>query len=341
VHVGIDVSATRGFDIAILDDGRRVTFLAKARDLDGVAVIARGLPPESVVAVDAPPGPSRGLVAGGKRFRVAEEELHKLGVSLYPVPPAEAETSSWMREGYALFEILAKAGFPVFFEGPARGGVSIEVYPHLSYRTLAGSPRGKLSKIEWSRAALRRRVSGAPKDATQDQLDAIAAALTAWYFANHRAVGYGDPREGVIFAPIGDERDEAPPGPDQLALHIDTDVPAIGTTESGSIASAAAMRTPSFARRVLRLVARIPHGQVATFGDIARACGNPSASRAVGTVLAGHSFEVPTHRVVDAQGRPSPAFGGGPEVQLQRLQAEGVRIDNGRVDLEASRWRPS
>jgi methylated-DNA-protein-cysteine methyltransferase-like protein len=341
VHVGIDVSATRGFDVAILDDERRVVFLGKARDLDAVAVVARGLPPESIVAVDAPPGPSRGLVPGGKRFRVAEEELHKLGVSLYPVPPADAETSSWMREGYALFEVLAKAGFPVFFEDRARGGVSIEVYPHLTYRTLSGSARGKLSKIEWSRAALRRRVSGAPKDATQDELDAIAAALTGWYFAHQRSVGYGDPREGVIFAPIGEERDEAAAGPDQLALQIDTDVPAVAHAEDGGIAGSAAMRAPSFSRRVLRLVARIPRGSVATFGDIARTCGNPSASRAVGTVLAGHSFEVPTHRVVDAQGRPSSAFGGGPEVQLQRLAAEGVKIDNGRVDLEASRWRPS
>lgn len=338
--VGIDVSATRGFDVAALDEDRRVILLAKTRDLDAVSVIARGLPPESVVAIDAPPGPSRGLVAGGKRFRVAEEELHRLGVSLYPVPPAETEPSSWMREGFALYEILAKAGFPAFFEGPARGGVSIEVYPHLTYRTLAGAARGKASKIEWSRAALRRRVSGAPKDATQDQLDAIAAALTAWYFTRHRTVGYGDPRDGVIFAPLGEDREEAPAGPDQLALQIEA-APVVAKSSAASIASAAAMRTPSFARRVLRVVALIPQGRVATFGDIARACGNPSASRAVGTVLAGHSFEIPTHRVVDARGRPSSAFGGGAALQLEKLVAEGVRVDNGRVDLSASRWRPS
>lgn len=341
MHVGIDVSATRGFDVAALDDDRRVVLIAKARDLDAVSVIARGLPPQSVVAVDAPPGPSRGLVAGGKRFRVAEEELHRLGVSLYPVPPADAEPSSWMREGFALFEILAKAGFPTFFDGPARGGVSIEVYPHLTYRTLAGAARGKLSKIEWSRAALRRRVAGAPKDATQDQLDAIAAALTAWYFAHQRTVAYGDPREGVIFGPLAEDREEGPPGVDQLALHIEAPGAAIPAGAVSPIAGSAAMRAPSFSRRVLRLVDRIPHGRVATFGDIARACGNPSASRAVGTVLAGHTFEVPTHRVVDAQGRPSSAFGGGPDVQLSKLAAEGVRIENGRVDLSVSRWRPT
>jgi alkylated DNA nucleotide flippase Atl1 len=60
----------------------------------------------------------------------------------------------------------------------------------------------------------------------------------------------------------------------------------------------------------------------------------------VGTILAGHSFEVPTHRVVDARGLPSPAFGGGPGVQLERLAAEGVGVEGDRVDLSVCRWSP-
>lgn len=333
VHVGIDVSATRGFDIAAIDSSRRLVLLAKAQNLEAVSVIARGLPPESVIAVDAPPGPSQGLVAGGKRFRVAEEELHRIGVSLYPVPPTEADAASWMREGFSLYEVLAKAGFPTFFEGTARRGVSFEVYPHLTYRVLAGGARGRLSKIEWSRAALRGRVTGVPKIATQDELDAIAAALTAWHFDHDRWAGYGDPREGVIVAPLADDRDDVTAGPDQLALAIDAPHPGAGL-------SAVPRETP-FAQRVVRVVARIPSGRVATYGDVARACGNPGAARAVGTVLAGHAFEVPTHRVVDASGRPSSAFGGGAERQLERLAAEGVPVANGRVDLAATRWRPS
>ena len=102
MHVGIDVSANRGFDVAIVDDDRRLVLLAKARDLEAVAVIVRGLPPESVVAVDAPPAPSRGLVEGGKRYRVAEEALHRLGVSLYPVPPDEDSPYCQARGGLPL-----------------------------------------------------------------------------------------------------------------------------------------------------------------------------------------------------------------------------------------------
>ena len=335
MHAGIDVSATRGFDVAVLDDDRRLVLLAKARDLDAVSVIARGLPAESVVAVDAPPAPARGLVPEGKRYRVAEQELHKLGISLYPTPPSETEAQAWMREGFALYEVLAKAGFPVFFEGPARRGVSFEVYPHLTYRMLAGAARGKTSKIEWSRSALRRRVSGVPKDATQDQLDAAAAALTAWYFARDRWAGYGDPREGVIVAPLADDREELPLDADQLSLGID---PPPASTVAVVQPGGAVKETP-FAQRVLRFVASIPPGRVVTYGDVARACGKASGSRAVGTILAAHSFEVPTHRVVDANGRPSEAFGGGPERQIEKLAKEGATIAGGRVDLAQSRWR--
>lgn len=332
MYAGIDVSATRGFDVAVLDDDRRVALLAKARDLDAAGLIIRGLPPETVVAVDAPPAPSRGFAGAGKGYRVAEQELHRLGVSLYPVPSSSEASPAWMRAGFALYEVLEKAGFPPFLEGAARRGVSIEVYPHLTYRVLTGDARGRVPKLEWSRAALRRKVAGLTRDATQDALDAIAAAYTAWTFANDRWVGFGDPREGVIVAPRSDARDEAvPPGPDQLSLGIEATPRA--ATEQGI-----PQQTP-FAQRVMRYVARIPPGRVATYGDVARACGTPTGARAVGTLVARHSFEMPSHRLVDATGRPSPAYPGGPERQLERLDAEGIAIANGRVDLNLHRWR--
>jgi alkylated DNA nucleotide flippase Atl1/predicted nuclease with RNAse H fold len=332
MYAGIDVSATRGFDVAVLDDDRRVALLAKARDLDAAGLIIRGLPPETVVAVDAPPAPSRGFAGAGKGYRVAEQELHRVGVSLYPVPSSTEASPAWMRAGFALYEVLEKAGFPPFLEGAARRGVSIEVYPHLTYRVLTGDARGRVPKLEWSRAALRRKVAGLTRDATQDALDAIAAAYTAWTFANDRWVGYGDPREGVIVAPRSDARDEAvPPGPDQLSLGIEA-------TPRSTTEQRIPQQTP-FAQRVMRYVAQIPPGRVATYGDVARACGTPTGARAVGTLVARRSFEMPSHRLVDATGRPSPAYPGGPERQLERLAAEGIAIANGRVDLNLHRWR--
>lgn len=333
MYAGIDVSATRGFDIAALDDERRVVLLAKARGLDALGVLIRGLPPETVVAVDAPPAPSRGFAGAGKGYRVAEQELHRIGVSLYPVPASTESAPAWMRAGFATYEVLAKAGFPPFLDGAARSGVSIEVYPHLTYRVLTGDGRCRAPKLEWSRAALRRKVAGLPREATQDALDAIAAAYTAWTFASDRWVGYGDPREGVIVAPRSDApQDAVRRGPDQLSLGIDA-TPRAAAAEEGK------PREAPFSERVLRYVARIPPGRVATYGDVARACGTPAGARAVGTVVAGHSFEMPSHRLVDANGRPSPAYPGGPERQLERLAAEGIAIAGGRVDLKLHRWR--
>lgn len=333
MFAGIDVSATRGFDVAVLDEDRRVILLAKAHDLDAAGVIVRGLPPQTVVAVDAPPAPSRGLAGPGKEYRVAEQELQRAGVSLYGTPSTVERAKSWMRAGFDLYDVLAKAGFPPFFEGPARRGVAIEVYPHLTYRVLAGGARGRASKLEWSRATLRRKITGLPRDASQDALDAIAAAYTAWAFGLDRWVGYGDPREGVIVAPRNDAREDAVRGPDQLSLGIDP------TPRAGAGAHDTPPKETPFGDRVLRYVARIPPGRVATYGDVARACGAPAGGRAVGTVVSRHSFEMPSHRLVDAAGRPSPAYAGGPERQLERLASEGVAIANGRVDLTAHRWR--
>jgi len=334
MFAGIDVSATRGFDIAVLDEDRRVVLVAKARDLDAATVIIKGLPPQTVVGVDAPPTASRGLAGPGKGYRVAEQELHRAGVSLYSVPSDPELAPSWMRAGFALYDVLAKAGFPPFFAGPARSGVSIEVYPHLTYRALSGDARGRASKLEWSRATLRRRVAGLTKDLTQDALDAIAAAYTAWAFGNDGWVGYGDPREGVIIAPRTDAASEASRRtPDQLSLGIDP------TPKASQLEDEATPKERSFASRVLRHVALIPPGRVATYGDIARACGSPAGARAVGTIVARHLFEVPSHRLIDASGRPSAAYPGGAERQLERLSAEGVAIANGRVDVNAHRWQ--
>lgn len=42
---------------------------------------------------------------------------------------------------------------------------------------------------------------------------------------------------------------------------------------------------PEFHRRVYRAVVQIPRGKVATYGDVARAVGNPGAARAVGNAM--------------------------------------------------------
>ena len=102
-------------------------------------------------------------------------------------------------------------------------------------------------------------------------------------------------------------------------------------------------RSPSaFARRVLSAVRRIPHGAVATYGDIARLAGSPRAARAVGSVLreCNDPF-TPCHRVIGAGGALG-GFGSWPGIKRARLAAEGLEVTPTRVRrFEAVRWRAS
>lgn len=78
-----------------------------------------------------------------------------------------------------------------------------------------------------------------------------------------------------------------------------------------------------FGRRVLDGTARIPYGQVSSYGDIARAIGSPRASRATGNALGANPLPivVPCHRVVRAGGALGN-YAGGPERKRALLMLE-------------------
>lgn len=101
----------------------------------------------------------------------------------------------------------------------------------------------------------------------------------------------------------------------------------------------------SFFENVYEAVQLIPRGKVATYGQIARMIGAPRSSRAVGYALHANPRPgvIPCHRVVNREGRLAPAFAfGGPEIQAQLLESEGVEVDEDFiVDLEKHLWQPS
>lgn len=94
----------------------------------------------------------------------------------------------------------------------------------------------------------------------------------------------------------------------------------------------------SFYQTVYALVQQIPKGKVASYRQIARAAGNPRASRAVGYALHVNpdNSTIPCHRVVNREGRLAPGFAfGGTQAQRHLLQAEGVPVnDDGYVDIK-------
>ncbi|RME52178.1 MAG: hypothetical protein D6790_18905 [Caldilineae bacterium] len=92
---------------------------------------------------------------------------------------------------------------------------------------------------------------------------------------------------------------------------------------------------------ILLVVAQIPRGQVATYGQIAWIVG-AATPRMVGYALAGlpENTDIPWQRVINSQGGLSPR--GDPlavDVQRRRLEAEGVQFGpEGRVDLDRFGW---
>ena len=81
------------------------------------------------------------------------------------------------------------------------------------------------------------------------------------------------------------------------------------------------------------LVASIPVGRVATYGDIACAAGL-SSPRIVGWIMRTDSSDLPWHRVITASGRPAAHLA---SRQLELLRAEGVPTADGRVPLASVR----
>jgi methylated-DNA-protein-cysteine methyltransferase-like protein len=98
-------------------------------------------------------------------------------------------------------------------------------------------------------------------------------------------------------------------------------------------------RRPTMERRrfdddVRGILVNIPSGVVMTYGEVALESGYPGASRAVGNLLARGDDDLPWWRVVTVSGRLVP---GNEREHAKRLEAEGVRVINGRVAMSARR----
>jgi methylated-DNA-[protein]-cysteine S-methyltransferase len=86
---------------------------------------------------------------------------------------------------------------------------------------------------------------------------------------------------------------------------------------------------------VWKVMQRIPRGKVCTYKELARAIGNPNASRAVGNACNKNpnAPHTPCHRVIASDGSLGGyAFGLRKKINL--LESEGVEIVDNKIDLE-------
>lgn len=92
---------------------------------------------------------------------------------------------------------------------------------------------------------------------------------------------------------------------------------------------------PDLAAELKQLLAQIPAGRVSTYGDVARALGDVKAARWVGEYLLKHAHDEDCgcHRVVRKGGEVGLYITGNPQEKITRLEAEGVVVCEGRVEL--------
>ena len=96
---------------------------------------------------------------------------------------------------------------------------------------------------------------------------------------------------------------------------------------------------PTPEERIWQVVAEIPHGNVASYGQVAELAGLPKGARRVGRCLSRLPREtrLPWHRVVNATGGISLPGSAGLR-QRELLLDEGVAFDGDRVKLRCCRW---
>ena len=105
------------------------------------------------------------------------------------------------------------------------------------------------------------------------------------------------------------------------------------------------MKKTSFFQKVYKVVKKIPHGKVTTYGAIAKYLGTPSSSRTVGWAMnACHNDQsIPAHRVVNRNGvLTGKNHFLGINLMEQLLNSEGIDVkDDKIVNFKNHFWNPN
>lgn len=240
VFVGIDpTSGRKSFTYAALDDGLHLLALADGEMEDVTAFLAGQ--ESATVAVNAPSGVNRGLVRDrlkkemltphpirGVDMRIAEHDLRERGIAVGGTPGREEFSPAWMQLGFDLYRKLKKMGFKRFPETDVAHQV-LETHPHACFSVLLGKAplpkptlEGRLQRqiilhdaglrirdpmdffVEITRHRLKLGVLPMELIYLPEQLDALAAAYTAWMAVKRpgETMAIGDKQEGRIILPV-------------------------------------------------------------------------------------------------------------------------------------------
>ena len=186
ICAGVDVGGRRkGFHAAAVKGDSLASGPERLEDSNAVVRWLAEIEPK-VIALDSP----MTCAPSGQRSRPGERALAQriCGIRWTPEPSKLDGNPyyEWIVCGLELYTALER-------EGARRGWQVIEVFPTASWTVWAG-PRSTRSRARWTREALGRiRLAGLPpRRLSQDDRDAIAAALTAQFHATGRTEQFGE-----------------------------------------------------------------------------------------------------------------------------------------------------
>ena len=95
-------------------------------------------------------------------------------------------------------------------------------------------------------------------------------------------------------------------------------------------------------QKVDEYLTTIPEGKVVTYKQVAENLGNKGLARVVGNILHKNpdGDKYPCYKVLNSKGELAEAFVfGGKENQKERLEKDGIKVNNNKVDLNLYQWK--
>lgn len=109
-----------------------------------------------------------------------------------------------------------------------------------------------------------------------------------------------------------------------------------------SIGNKCGLTGDNLSQKVYDYLTIIPKGKVVTYKQVAENIGNKGLARVVGNILHKNPDEdkYPCYKVLNSKGELAEAFVfGGKEIQKERLENEGIKVINNKVDLNIYQWK--
>ena len=126
------------------------------------------------------------------------------------------------------------------------------------------------------------------------------------------------------------------------SLDTETICDLIDNSYNLSIGNKCGLTGDRLSQKVYDYLTIIPKGKVVTYKQVAEYLGNKGLARVIGNILHKNpdGDKYPCYKVLNSKGELAEAFVfGGKNIQKERLEKDGVKVVNDKVDLSAYQWR--